>query len=292
MKHLLKKTLCVCVALACGCLMLIAATDYMKYVQWGDDAIAKQKWDDAITYLEEAMRIEPSNPQNVLLLSNVAMLHHYAGEDSLALDKLTHARAMAPGSVVILNNRARVLSAMGRNEDAMADYRLILSMDSTYADAYYDLGALELQQGDVKGAEANALRYMSLVTPTDSVATKSSASPTPAQLQGELLLAVIYSNTRRPEEAIRMYNDIIKAQPEAVYYSARAMCRLQLEHLPEAADDIARGLELDPNDGELYFCRAFLNKLRFREEDAREDARKALELGVDPRRVHAVFSMK
>ena len=60
-------------------------TDYMKYVQWGDDAVAKNKWGEAIAYYEEAMRTEPSNPQNVMLLSNVGMLHHYAGEDSLAL---------------------------------------------------------------------------------------------------------------------------------------------------------------------------------------------------------------
>ena len=33
-----------------------ADSDYMKYVQWGDDAIAKGKWSEAITYLEEAMR--------------------------------------------------------------------------------------------------------------------------------------------------------------------------------------------------------------------------------------------
>ena len=29
-------------------------TDYMKYVQWGDDAVAKNKWGEAITYYAQA----------------------------------------------------------------------------------------------------------------------------------------------------------------------------------------------------------------------------------------------
>ena len=249
----------------------------MKYVQWGDDAIAKGRWSEAISYLEEAMRTEPSNPQNVMLLSNVGMLHHYAGEDSLALHTLSEARAMAPSSVVIPNNRARVLSAMGRAGDALKDYDLILQMDSTFADAWYDRAALHLRSGRTDLAENDAQRFMELA---------------PDDLQGKLLMAVIYSNTHRPADAIPLYTELIKVKPEAVYYSARAMCRLQLEELAEAADDIARGLELDPGDSELYYCRAFLNLLRYREDDARADAAKAVELGLNPERAAALFGEK
>lgn len=265
--------------MCCACVSLFgnADSDYMKYVQWGDDVIAKGKWSEAITYLEEAMRTEPSNPQNVMLLSNVGMLHHYAGEDSLALHTLSEARAMAPSSVVILNNRARVLSAMGRADDALKDYDLILQMDSTFADAWYDRAALHLRGGRPDLAEADARKFMEAI---------------PDDLQGKLLMAVIYSNTRRPAEAIPLYTELIKVKPEAVYYSARAMCRLQLEELAEAADDIARGLELDPRDAELYYCRAFLNLLRYREDDARADAAKAVELGLNPARAAALFGKK
>lgn len=251
-----------------------ADSDYMKYVQWGDDAIAKGKWSEAIGYLEEAMRTEPSNPLNVMLLSNVGMLHHYAGEDSLALHTLSEARAMAPSSVVILNNRARVLTAMGRNDDAMRDYGLIIEMDSTYADAWYDRAALQMRMAHLELAEADARHFVAL---------------RPNDLQGKLLMAVIYSNTHRPAEAIPLYTDLIRAKPEAVYYSARAMCHLQQDELAEASADIASGLELAPDDPELYYCRAFLNILRYREEDARTDAAHAVSLGLDPVRAAALF---
>lgn len=248
---------------------LIAETDYMKYVQWGDEAVARQKWDEAIKCFEEAMRMEPSNPQNIMLLSNVGMIHHYAGDDSLALRTLSEARAMAPSSVVILNNRARVLTDLNRPDDAMRDYDLIISMDSTYAEAWYDRAALCLSRGRIKDAETDATRYLSLM---------------PESLQGKLLMAVVYSNSGRHEMAVPLYTALIENKPEAVYYSARAMCRLALDQLPEAADDIALGLELDPNDPELYYCRAFLNIKRFRPDDAEADLTKAVSLGLDPRR--------
>ena len=249
-------------------------TDYMKYVQWGDDAVAKNKWGEAITYYEEAMRTEPSNPQNVMLLSNVGMLHHYAGEDSLALHTLSEARAMAPASVVILKNRAQVLADMNRVDDAMRDYDLLLSMDSTYTDAWFGRAALNLRMARYDNAEADALKLLALQ---------------PDNLQGKYVLSLIYSNTGRPAEAIPMFTALIDDKPQAPLYADRALCRLQLDELPEAADDIARGLELNPDEAELYYCRAILNLRRFREEDARKDADKAIELGMYAPVVNALW---
>lgn len=254
-----------------------AESHYMKYVQWGDEAVAKGKYDDAITCYREAMKAEPSNPQNVMLLSNVGMIQHYAGNDSLALLTLTDARAIAPNSVVILANRARILASMGRIEDALLDVDKVIEMDSTYAAAYYDRAALNLRKKQWQKAEADARKYTELA-PKDS--------------QGKLLLAVIYTNTGRPSEAIPLYSELLENKKDAVLYAARSMCYLATDQLAEAADDIARGLEIDPNDGELYYNRAALNRLRYREEDARADAMKAHELGVDAARTAAFLDVK
>ena len=107
----------------------IAESHYMKYVQWGDEAVANGKYSDAIECYREAMKAEPSNPQNVMLLSNVGMIQHYQREDSLALRTLTDARAIAPGSVVILHNRAKILESLGRPHDAILDLDKALEMD-------------------------------------------------------------------------------------------------------------------------------------------------------------------
>lgn len=243
---------------------------YMQLVQWADEAVAKSNWPQALACLQEAMRTEPSNPQNVLLLSNMGMIHFYAGEDSIALRTLSEARAMAPRSVVILKNRARVLAAMQRPEDALSDYSLILEMDSTFADAYHDRASLLLQLDRYDEAATDAAHFTRL-RPNDP--------------HGKLLEALIASNTGHTERAIELYSDLIKAKPDAVLYSARAMCRLTTGDLARAADDIALGLELDANDPELYFARAYLNHLRFRDTDRDADLSRAATLGLAPDRI-------
>jgi tetratricopeptide (TPR) repeat protein len=249
-------------------------SDYMKLVERADEATGKGKWEEAIAYLQAAMRSEPGNAQNVMLLSNVGMLQSYMGEDSLALYTLTEARAMAPASVVILNNRAGVLARMNRLDDALNDYNLIVQMDSTYAPVYRERATIMLRRGLVEPAEADVTKYRQLA-PNDS--------------QGLLLQAVIYDSTNRYEEAIDLYGELLKRKEESVYYAARAMCSLEIDRLQDAADDIARGLELDASDPELYYCRARLNLLRYREDDAKADATKAMQLGMSPLRVKALF---
>ena len=254
-----------------------AETEYMRLVEQADEEAAKGNWEVATECLLGAMRSEPGNAQNVMLLSNVGMMQFYMGEDSLALHTLTEARAMAPASVVILNNRARVLARMDRLDDALCDYNLIIEMDSTYASAYHDRGVVNLRRGRTDLAENDVARYREL---------------RPSAADGKLLQAVVFGSTGRPREAIALYTELLKQKEESVYFSARAMCYLETGELPEAAEDIARGLELDPDDPELYFCRARLNLLRYREEDARADGRRALEAGINPLRVKALFDKK
>ena len=43
-------------------------TKYMQLVQWADEAVAKSDWERAIACLQEAMRTEPANTQNVMLM--------------------------------------------------------------------------------------------------------------------------------------------------------------------------------------------------------------------------------
>lgn len=247
---------------------------YLRYVEKAEEAIGKRDWETGIAYLQEAMRSDPGNAQNVMLMSNVGMLQFYNGEDSLALRTLSEARAMAPASVVILNNRARVLTGMERLDDALRDYDLILEMDSTYAAAYQEKASIELRLGKFLEAENDIMRFRAL-KPNDS--------------QGKLIQAVINANTDRIDEAISLYGELLDEKQESVWFSARAMCYLVKGDLAEAADDIANGLEIDPQDAELYYCRAYLNRLRYREEDARTDAKRALELGINPLRVKALF---
>ncbi len=255
--------------------IVISASDYIKYIDLADEAVKKQDWNRAEELLRAAMQSEPSNPQNVLLLSNVGMFQFYRGEDSLALHTLSEARAIAPASTVILNNRAKILRHMGREQDAMKDYDKVIEMDSLNYDAYFNRGYLRFTHGDSIGAKAD-FNVIERLRPED-----------PNTL---LVLAVMYSNQGKYAESISYYNRLIKKVEKAEYYTGRAMCRLAKGDLAEASDDIGRGLELDPEDGELYYCRAYLHLLQYREDDAKADAALARRHGVSQQRIDELFA--
>lgn len=256
-------------------ILIVAAGDYLKYIELADEAVAKQDWNRAEELLRAAMQSEPSNPQNVMLLSNVGMFQYYRGEDSLALHTLSEARAIAPASTVILKNRATVLIHMGREDDALKDYDKVIEMDSLNYDAYFNRGYIRFTRGDSIGAKAD-FEILERLRPDD-----------PNTL---LVLAVMYSNQGKYDESISYYNSLIKKVEKAEYYTGRAMCRLAKGDLAEASDDIGRGLELDPEDGELYYCRAYLHILQYRDEDARADAALALRHGIPQSRIDDLFA--
>ena len=58
-------------AVAMLTVLALAASDYLKYIELADGAVAKKDWDHAERLLRAAMEAEPSNPQNVMLLSNI-----------------------------------------------------------------------------------------------------------------------------------------------------------------------------------------------------------------------------
>lgn len=274
-------------AFAAIIITLVAVADERLYVELldrADRAVARQDWTEAEKYLREAMQTEPSNPANVTLLSNCGMFQFYRGEDSLALHTLSEARAIAPTSPVILRNRAKVLRHMGRIADALKDYDLLVKIDSTNYDTYFDRGSMLLLSGDTVAA-ASDFAVMERLRPDDPNTLMS--------------LGVLYANTGRLDDALTYYNRLIKttdspdtkvpAEKRAKYYTARAMVRLVKEDMTDASADIARGLELDPESGELYFCRANLKLLQYQDADAKADAEKARSLGVPQERIDELF---
>lgn len=253
-----------------------AESNYMKLVGDADKAIARNDWNEAMRLLTDALHDEPDNPSNVMLLSNLGMIQFYAGADSLALSTLTDAHRMAPESITILTNRARVYASSGRLAEAIGDYNEICRLDSAVSTPYLNRGLIYLSVGNLTEAAAQ-LEKLKVLAPDD--------------LDTATALSALYSATGRPNDALPYYTALIKADPTADDYAGRAMCYLMMENLPDAAEDIASGLEIDSNNPELYLCRALLNKMRYRPDDALADGQKAISLGADRNRVKNLLNL-
>ncbi len=254
-----------------------ADSRYLRLIGDADKAIGKGEYTHAIELLDEALHLEPDNSGNVMLLSNIGMLSYYIGNDSLAVNYLTMAHEMAPESVTILLNRAKVFSGTGRLASALRDLRTITRLDSTLYRPYLDIGVIYLTAGDTIQAR-QALDRMKSLTDT-SVSRECTAA-----------LAWFDALVGDNADAVKQYSVLIDMKPDAGLYAARAQSYVALEYYTEASEDIAEGLKLDPDCAELYVARAFLNKRTYRNDDALADAQRAVDLGADRARVRTIIT--
>lgn len=247
---------------------------YFDLMGESDAAIAEGRLAHADSCLTEAIAMQPGNPSNVLLMSNLGMVRFGMGSDSLALATLDAAHEMAPRSTVVLRNRARVLTAMGETARASADYELLMRLDSMAVTPRFYHGMIALRNGDLAVAADDFRRLRDIA---------------PDTLETHVGLASLSMAAGDYADAERHYTAAMRKEVQPEYYAARALCRLMTDRLGEASDDIARGLELDPLDPSLYLYRAMLNKMRYRPDDAEFDGRRAVELGADPQQVESVL---
>lgn len=226
-----------------------------------DKAISESRWDDSAALLNEAMALNPDNPSNVLLLSNLGLVYYYMGSDSLALATLDQAVAKAPRARRIISNRAEVLAAMGRRADALRDYTTLVELDSAAVKPRCIHALLSLEEGDSLAAAADA----------DILTRIATSDPDETFLVARTLAAA-----ERWDAALQRFTALIETKPTPELYGARAVAYMMTDRLNDASADITLGLELDPDNRELYLYRAYLNRLRYRPDAARRDLRRAL----------------
>ncbi|WP_290159188.1 hypothetical protein [uncultured Duncaniella sp.] len=248
---------------------------YFKKIDEADKACAEGLWHEAENALVEALRAEPANPSNVLLISNLGIIRFNMGQDSLAIATLNDAHSMAPASVTILSNRAKVLAANGYDEEAYLDYSRIIELDSLEISARLPRCLYALRRHDFRTAKSD-MEFME--------------QNFPGKIETEIAGAAVRSGTGDFAGAVPYYSRILLERKDPEYYSGRAYCYLLTGSLQEASDDINSALAITPADGELYLYRAALNKMRYRPADAEADARKAVELGVDKTRATQFLS--
>ena len=250
---------------------------YFLLIDQSEKALSEQKYEEAALRLIEAMSVEPKNPLNVALMSNLGMIYYYNEQDSLALATLDEAVRRSPNMIGAHEHRARVLLGMGRDDEAYDEYTAIIEIDSLNTDARYYHGMMALYGGKLDVAQRD-FALMSRVVP----------------LSRRTILAnsTLYAMTGRNLEAASGFRKLIEIEKMPEYYAQLAGCLIEMDNLNEASKVLGDGIALFPNDAELYFYRAKLNHLRYQPEEAHSDARRAIELGADPAHVAAIFKSK
>lgn len=249
-------------------------TAYFALVDSAQHYIKAQQWSKAEQFLIEAIRTEPSNPNNSLLLSNIATVQRRQGRLNEAIRNYSMAIDITPNAVTLLHNRAATYILLDSISRAQADYERIMTIDPTDVESRYTHGMLALNMGDPKTAE-NDFNEILNINPNSGLAKEG--------------LGYLNKHAARYDKAIECFSEVIKARPTSTLLANRADCYLATKQLNEASLDIANALELDPDDPYIYILRAKLNKLRYNPTDVERDIKLAIAHGLSPEEAHALL---
>ena len=240
-------------------------TPYFQYVDSAQNYIYNHDWPVAEQWLMRAIRQEPDNPNNSLLLSNIATLQRYQGRLADAVKNYSLALDMTPHAVTLLLNRAALYVEMDSVGRAVDDYERVCELDMYNTEARYSLGVLAMEGGDNKRAE-DLFTEIKRINPTSGLYHEG--------------LGLLHKRNGNYSRAAELFTQVIKVQPNAQLLGNRADCYLILKRLNDAEEDIRTALEMSPDDPYLYVLRAKLNKLRFQREDMDRDIDTAVSLGL------------
>lgn len=241
---------------------------YAGWVNKSAKFIENNQLDSAAVALQSAMRLEPANENNAVLLLNLGILQRQLRLMDDAYISLTASLGSNPDPVLVLHNRASLLCDLGRFDEAMDDYNSIIKKQPSNVEAYYRRGLLFLEKNDRKNAE------------TDFRTCEGIDS---GSLFTRLSKALIFKLDDNWTEAEKIYTDIIKTEmrPNSTYYLNRAECYVNTDRFSKAAADLYAIENEEKENPYFYILRGRLRLDQFDKFAARADFEKAKKLGYD-----------
>lgn len=251
-------------------------SEYYNYIDSAQIHIKGQDWAKAEYFLRNAIKADPTNHNNSLILSNIGTIQRYQGKVTQAIKNYSLALDMTPNSVTILLNRAAAYMTIDSIELSRKDYARVAELDLSNTESRYNLGIISIQRRDYKKAE-DLFMEITKISPNSALAQEG--------------LGKLNEVNGNYAKAVDHYSKIIKVRPSTSILANRAHCYLMMKRLNDAEDDIRSGLQIDSNDGYLYLLRALLNKLRFNTEDMGRDIKLAEQHGISAAEVKELLKI-
>ncbi len=242
-----------------------------KYDEWVDLSfkyLNESNLPAAESALVSAMRQEPSNPLNVMLLTNLGTIQRRQGKYNEAMISYNAALGLAPESVTLLTARAELFTETNRPENALTDYSSVLRINNNNEDALYKRGMLYLQVKNYGSAQADFEKILEI---------------NPKTYYGRVGIASLCKLRGEYEEAEKIYFYLMEKFPDQVdLYAGRAELYILMNRPGPAMSDVNQAIRLQgetsPNPY-LYIIRSRVKEMQFEKKGAEEDRAKAAKLG-------------
>ena len=245
----------------------VGAQNYDQWIDRSFDLLEADSTAAAAEALRAAMRLEPANPRNSLLLTNLGTLQRELGQAAEAEISYSAALGLAPDNDKALASRAALRAERNDLTGAIDDYTALLTLRPHDEDALYRRALCRLMTSDTLGARLD-LEAIDAFNPLSAKARMGMAYVYKAEGlyadAAELYTALMASNPRNAR--------LLRERAEVYYMGGR---------LGAALSDINESIALRPTDPLGYVLRARFRYARGDREYARRDLQKAREMGID-----------
>lgn len=246
----------------------LAGQDYQTLVNRAAQQIDASRLDSAAISLQRAMRLDPANENNSVLLLNLGIIQRQLKEYDNAFISFTAALPNNPIPDIVLHNRASLLVELDRFDEAMDDYNALISDFPDDVEAYYRRGVLFLEENNRAKAEADFRKAEEI--DQNNMYTKLSK-------------ALLFKLDGKWELAEMVYTDLINSETNSdpSFYMNRAECYINSGKTLLASADL-RSVELSQTDNPYYyFLRGRVRLDQFDKSAAKADFKKAKSMGYD-----------
>ena len=107
----------------------MAQNTYRDLSEKAIELIENDSLPQAEVLLKEAMALEPANPYNALLFTNLGFIQKRMGKYEQAIESYTYAVNLSPSTLPILLDRAALYMDLGMNNQAYYDYIKVVEID-------------------------------------------------------------------------------------------------------------------------------------------------------------------
>ena len=268
MPHLITLLFALCLATSA------MAQSYTELFERSAAALEQDSLTQAEGLIRQALKLDPANEHNALLLSNLGWLQRRQHRYEEALDSYTYALNFAPLAASILMDRATLLMEMGREARARVDYSLVLDLEPHNQEALLMRAYIHQRERNYKEARAD---YDTLL------------SVAPRHFQGRLGLATLCQKEQKYESALLLLNTLIEeerlaATPEAnrlaLLYLAKAHVEWEQGWAEPALADLDASMEASAQLSEAYLLRGQILLSQGKKRPAKNCFLRARELGV------------
>jgi tetratricopeptide (TPR) repeat protein len=204
-----------------------------------------EKYDRAIEIFKALVDKQPKEPQ---LLFKLAETYRRKGDINLAIDYFRRSSEANPGNTLPLIQLGLLMDGTDRSDQAQPIYEQILKIDPGNPVALNNLAYLKAEQGvDLESALTMAQRARQ----------KEPKSPQIADTLGW-----IYIKKSQSEEAVRIFQDVVKQEPDnPAFHYHYGMALLQKGDKASAKRELDTAMKNNPSKGDKVKIQALLQKL-------------------------------